>query len=71
MEVFNSTSMLNIYNAYFDGKVNNMYSSELYLNETNSSDAEVTFLGLHLTISDGFVSFNKIMTNEMSLILIL
>ena len=36
--------------------VNQIYPSELQLNETNSSDTEAPFLDLHLTISDGFVS---------------
>ena len=34
-----------------------MYPSELQLNKANSSDTEVPFLDLHLTISDGFVSY--------------
>ena len=35
--------------------VNRIYPSELRLNKTNVSDAEVSFLDLHLSISDGFV----------------
>ena len=35
---------------------NHIYPSELQLNKANSSDTEVPFLDLHLTISDGFVS---------------
>ena len=54
--------MLNIYSTYFDGVVNQIYPSELQLNKINSSDTEVPFLDLHLTISDGFVyskNYNK------------
>ena len=60
-EAFNSTSrylddLLNIDNTYFDGMVKQIYPSEFQLNKANSSDTEATFLDLHLTISDGFVS---------------
>ena len=48
--------MLNIANNYFDGRVSQIYPSELQLNKENSSDTEALFLDLHLTISDGFVS---------------
>ena len=40
------------------------------LNKANVSDAEASFLDLHLSISDGFVK-TKFMMNEMILILIL
>ena len=33
-----------------------MYPSELQLNKTNSSETEVPFLDLHLSISDEFIS---------------
>ena len=61
IEAFNSTSrylddVLNIDNTYFDGMVNQIYPSELQLNKANSSDTKATFLDLHLTISDDFVS---------------
>ena len=46
-------------NTYFDGMVNQIYPSELQLNKTNSPDTVVSFLDLHLTISDGFV-YSKI-----------
>ena len=36
--------------------VNQIYPSELQLNKANSSDTEVLFLDLHLTISSGFIS---------------
>ena len=60
IEAFNSTSLylddlLNIDNNFFDSMVNRMYLFELQLNKANVSDAEATFLDLHLSISDGFV----------------
>ena len=33
-----------------------MYPSELQLNKTNSSETEVPFLDLHLSISDEFIA---------------
>ena len=35
--------------------VNHIYPSELQFNKVNVSDAEASFLDLHLSISDGFV----------------
>ena len=60
IEAFNSTSrylddLLNIDNNFFDSMVNRIYPSELQLNKANVSDAEASFLDLHLYISDGFV----------------
>ena len=60
IEAFNSTSrylddLLNIGNNFFDSMVNRIYPSELQLNKANVSDAEASFLDLHLAISDGFV----------------
>ena len=60
IEAFNSTSrylddLLNIDNNFFDSLVNRIYPSELQLNKANMSDAEASFLDLHLSISDGFV----------------
>ena len=60
IEAFNSTSrylddLLNIDNNLFDSMVNRIYPSELQLNKANVSDAEASFLDLHLSISDGFV----------------
>ena len=60
IRTLNSTSrylddVLNI-KTYFDGTVDQIYPSELQLNKANSSDTEASFLDLHLTISDGFVS---------------
>ena len=60
IEAFNSTSrylddLLNSDNNFFDSMVNRIYPSELQLNKANVSDAEASFLDLHLSISDGFV----------------
>ena len=60
IEAFNSTSqylddLLNIDNNFFDSMVNRIYHSELQLNKANVSEAEASFLDLHLSISDGFV----------------
>ena len=46
---------MNIDNNFFDSMVNRIYPSELQLNKANVSDAEASFLDLHLSISDGFV----------------
>ena len=59
IEAFNSTSRylddhLNIDNNFYDSMVNRIYPSELKLNKANVSDAEASFLDLHLSISDGF-----------------
>ena len=59
-EAFNSTSwylddLLTIDDNFFDSMLNRIYPSELQLNKTNVSDAEASFLDLHLSISDGFV----------------
>ena len=72
IEAFNSTSryrddLLNIGNNFFDSMVNRIYPLELQLNEANVSEAESSFLDLHLSISDGFVK-TKIYDNEMILI---
>ena len=60
IEAFNSTSryldgLLDIDNNFFDSMVNHIYPSELQLIKANVSDAEASFLDLHLSISDGFV----------------
>ena len=57
IEAFNSISryldgLLNIDNNFFHSMVN---PSELELKKANVSDAEASFLDLHLSISDGFV----------------
>ena len=61
LKVFNSTSRyldgrLNIENPYFEGMVSQIYPAEMQLNKTNTSDTKVSFLNLHLSILDGFVS---------------
>ena len=61
IKAFNSTSrylddLLNIDNPYFEGMVNQIYPSELQLNQANTSDTEAPFFDLHLSISNGFVS---------------
>ena len=61
---FNSTflyldDLLNIDNPYFEGMVSQIYPTKLQLNKANTSDTEVPFLDLHLSISNGFV-FSKI-----------
>ena len=53
-EAFNSTfgnldDLLNIDNNFFDSMVNRIYPSELRLNKANVSDAEASFLDLHLS----------------------
>ena len=63
IETFNSTSryledVLKIENSHFEGIVSQIYPAELQLNKTNTSDIEASFLDLHLSISDGFVSTN-------------
>ena len=47
--------LLNIDNNFFDSMVNSTYPSERQLNKANASDTEALFLGLYLSISDGFV----------------
>ena len=61
IEAFNSTSrylddLLNIDNHYFEGMVNQIYPPELQLNKANISDIEASFLDLHLSVANGFVS---------------
>ena len=46
---------MNIDNNFFDTMVNRIYPSELQLNKSNVSDAEASFLDLHVSISNGFV----------------
>ena len=50
IKAFNSTSrylddLLNIDNPYFEGMVNQIYSSELQLNKVNTSDTEAPLFG--------------------------
>ena len=60
IDAFNSTSrylndLWNIDDNIFDSLVNRVYPSELQFNKASVSDAEASFLHLHLSISDGFV----------------
>ena len=60
-DAFNTTfryldDILNINNVEFDNMVSQIYTSELQLNETNTSDSEAAFLDLHLSISNNIVS---------------
>ena len=61
IEAFKSTSrylddLLNIDSPYFEGMVNRIYPPELQLNKAKNSNTEAPFWGLHLSISNGFVS---------------
>ena len=61
IDAFNTTSrylddILNIYNVYFDNLISQTYPSELQLNKAYTSDTEVAFLDLHLSISNDIVS---------------
>ena len=61
IDVFNTRSrylddFLNINNVYFDTMVSQIYSSDLQLNEAYTSDTEVAYLDLHLSISNDIVS---------------
>ena len=48
--------------------VNQMYPPELKLNKVITSDTEASFLDLHISIANGFVS-SKFMISAVSLIL--
>ena len=61
IDAFNTSSrylddILNINNVYFDNMVSQIYPSELQLNKANTSDTEVAFLDLHLSVSNDIVS---------------
>ena len=61
IEAFNSTSrylddLRNIDNPYFEQMVGQIYSTELQLNQANSSDTEASFLDLNLSIANDIVS---------------
>ena len=55
-------------NAYFDNMVSQIYPSGLQLNKANTSDNEVAFLDLHMSISNDIVSI-KIYDKRDDLIL--
>ena len=46
----------NINNVYYDNMVSRLYHSELQLDKANSSDTDVVFLNLQLSISYEIVS---------------
>ena len=48
--------LLNIDNSYFEGMINQIYPHELQFNKANSSDTELLFLDLHLSIFNVYVS---------------
>ena len=59
IESFKSTSrylddLLDTDNPYFEGMVNRIYPPELQLNKANSFDTDVSFMDLHLSVSNGF-----------------
>ena len=54
--------ILNINNVCFDNMVSKIYPSELQLNKAYTSDTAVTFLDLHLSISNDFVSTKFMIT---------
>ena len=61
IEAFGSASgyldgLLNIGNPCFEGVVNRIYPPELQLSRAGAADTEAPFLGLRLSVSNGFVS---------------
>ena len=61
IDAFNTSSrylddILNINNVYFEHMVSQIFPSEFQLNKANTSDTEVAFLDLHLSISNDIVS---------------
>ena len=61
IDALNTTSryfddIYNINNVDFDNRVSQIYPSELQLNKANTSDSEVAFLDIHLSISNDIVS---------------
>ena len=60
IDAINTTSrylddILNINNVYYDNMVSQIYPSELKINKADTSDAEATFLDLHLSTSNDIV----------------
>ena len=51
--------ILNINNVSFENLLSLIYPSELQLNKANTSDTEVLFLDLHLSISNDIVSIKS------------
>ena len=61
IEAFNSTSrylddLLHMDKSYFEQMVDQIYPTELQLNQVNSSDTEAPFLDLNLSKTNGIVS---------------
>ena len=75
IEAFNSTSrylddVLNIDNPYFEETVNQIYPTELQLNQANASDTEApSWINIYLFLKVLFPP--KFMINPLTLILIL
>ena len=63
--------LLNVDSNFFDSMVNRIYPSELRLNKAYLSDAETSFLDLHLSISDCFVKTKMYDKRDYFLILML
>ena len=58
---FNTTSrylddIVSIHNTLFDDKLIKIYSSELQLDKTNTSDTKAVFLDLHFSVSNDIIS---------------
>ena len=75
IEAFNSTSrylddLLNIDNPYFDGMFYQIYPPELKMNKANTSDVEVPFLDLHLSVAKMDLLLLEFIISAMTLILI-
>ena len=47
---------MNIDNPYFEGIVSQAYPAKLQFNKASTSDTEASFLNLHLSILNGFLS---------------
>ena len=74
IKAFNSSSRylddpLNIDNPYYEGMVNQIYPSELQLNNDNTSDTEAPFL-IYICLFLTALFHPKLMINVMTLILI-
>ena len=74
VKAFNSTSryldgLLNIYNPYFEGIVNQIYPPELHFNKANTSDSKALFW-IYICLFLTFLFHPKFMINVMTLILI-
>ena len=50
------TTFFNVDSPYLKGMVSHNYPAESQLKKANTSDTEVLFLDLHLSVLDGFIS---------------